>query len=143
MTLNRRSLFCAIGVVLTAAAGTTMADVVAVVSSKSPVVVLSKNQVAEIFLGKTTRFPDGTLALPLDQREGSPARDEFYARFAGRSPAQIKSHWAKIVFTGRGIPPRTVSDSVEARKLIAANPQVIGYMERRDIDNSVKVLLEP
>jgi ABC-type phosphate transport system substrate-binding protein len=123
--------------------GTIRADVVAVVSSKSPLTSLSKNQVAEIFLGKTARFPDGTLAVPIDQEEGSPARDEFYATFTGKSPAQIKSHWTKIIFTGRGRPPVAVSNSAEVRQLIAANPQAISYIERSAVDSSVKVLVQP
>jgi ABC-type phosphate transport system substrate-binding protein len=144
-TRNSRGAFTAgaIGLLLSLAGGAAMADVVAVVSSKSPLATLSKNQVTEIFLGKTTRFPDGTQAMPIDQQEGSATRDEFYALFAGRSAAEIKSHWTKIIFTGRGKPPRTVADSVEARKLTAANPQAISYMERRDVDSTVKVILQP
>jgi len=131
------------GILLTLAAVAAFGDVVAVVSAKSPLAALSKNQLTDIFLGKTTRFPDGTQATPIDQQEGSPARDEFYANFAGRSPAQVKSHWTKIIFTGRGKPPRTVADGLEARKLIAANPQAVSYMERSDVDPTVKVILQP
>jgi hypothetical protein len=140
---NRRFELNAMGLVLCLGAGAATADVVAVVSSKSPISVLSKIQVTEIFLGKITKFPDGTQAMPIDQLEGSPGRDEFYATFAGRSPAEIKSHWTKIIFTGRGKPPRTVADSTEAKKLTAANLQAISYMERRDVDSSVKVILQP
>ena len=119
------------------------ADVVAVVSSKNPLASLSKSQVADIFLGKTVRFPDGTLAVPIDQEEGSAARDEFYATFAGKSPAQVKSHWTKIIFTGRGQPPRAASNSTEVIHLIAANPRAISYIERSAVDSSVKVLVQP
>ena len=68
-----------------AATGSVVADVVAVVSAKSPVVALSSGQVVDIFLGKTSRFPDGSQAVPVDQVEGSAARDEFYTRFAGKA----------------------------------------------------------
>jgi len=124
-----------------AAAGN--ADVVAVVSSKCAVSTLSKDQITDIFLGKATRFPGGAPAVPIDQLEGSPARDEFYATFANKSPAQVKAHWTKIIFTGRGQPPKSVSNSVEVRKLIAANPQVISYIERSAVDDTVKVLTQP
>ena len=119
------------------------ADVVAVVSLKNPLTSLSKSQVADIFLGKTVRFPDGTLAVPIDQEEGSAARNEFYATFTGKSPAQIKSHWTKIIFTGRGQPPTAVSNNAEVRHLIAANPQAISYIERSAVDSTVKVLIQP
>src|SRR6202167_1400973 len=101
----------ALGLVLGAA---VRADVVAVVSSKNPLASLSKSQVADIFLGKTVRFPDGTLAVPIDQEEGSAARNEFYATFTGKSPAQLKSHWTKIIFTGRGQPPMAASSSLRS-----------------------------
>jgi ABC-type phosphate transport system substrate-binding protein len=123
--------------------GAVMADVVAVVSSKNPLASLTKAQVADIFLGRSARFPDGTLAVPIDQEEGSSARDEFYTTFTGKSPAQIKSHWTKIIFTGRGQPPMAATSSAEVRQLIAANPRAIGYIERSAVDSSVKVLHQP
>jgi ABC-type phosphate transport system substrate-binding protein len=123
--------------------GAARADVVAVVSSKSALNTLSKNQLADIFLGKTHQFPDGTPAVPIDQEEGSPTRDEFYAVFTGQSPAQMKAHWSKVIFTGRGKPPRTASDSTEVKKAIAANPRSISYIDRSALDSTVKVLLQP
>jgi ABC-type phosphate transport system substrate-binding protein len=119
------------------------ADVVVVVSSKCAVSTLSKDQVTDIFLGKITRFPDGAPAIPIDQAEGSPARDEFYSTFANKSPAQMKAHWTKIIFTGRGQPPKSVPNSLEVRKLIAANAQAISYIERSAVDSTVKVIVQP
>jgi ABC-type phosphate transport system substrate-binding protein len=122
---------------------TARADVVAVVSAKNPVATLTKSQIVDIFLGKINRFPDGSPAMAIDQEEGSPARDEFYATFAGISAAQLRSHWAKIIFTGRGQPPRTVATLAELRKLLAANPQVIAYVERSAVDDNMKVVERP
>jgi len=122
-------------------AGAATAEVVAVVSAKNPVTALSKNQIVDIFLGKVSRFPDGGQAVPIDQAEGSAARDEFYTKFSGKSPAQLKAHWSKIIFTGRGQPPREVSNGIEVKKFIARNPDAIGYIESDLVDDSVKVLL--
>jgi len=117
------------------------AEVDVVVSAKNPITKLSKAQVAAIFLGNTSRFPDGSQAVPIDQIEGAAVRDEFYREFTGKSPAQIKAHWSKIIFTGRGQPPREVSSSVELKKLLANNPHAIGYIEPGQVDDGVKVLL--
>lgn len=130
-----------LGLALSMGAGAAVADVVAVVSARSPVTALSKDQVADIFLGKTALFPDGEQAVPIDQAEGSVARDEFYARFTGKSAAQIKAHWSKIIFTGRGQPPKEVPDGIEARKRVAENPNAIGYIEQNLVDGSVRVLV--
>jgi ABC-type phosphate transport system substrate-binding protein len=124
-------------------AGMACADVVAVVAARNPVTALSKNQVADIFLGKSSRFPDGSVAVPIDQAEGSAARDEFYLAFAGKSAAQLNAHWSKIIFTGRGQPPKEVANGAEVKKRLADNPNGIGYIERSQVDASVKVLLSP
>lgn len=120
--------------------GMARAEIVVVVSSGSDVEELSRGQVADIFLGKTARFPNGRRVVPVDQPEDSAARDAFYAKFTGKSPDQIKTHWAKIIFTGRGDPPKTAANGIEARKLVLKNPNAISYMDRALIDDSVKVI---
>jgi ABC-type phosphate transport system substrate-binding protein len=115
-------------------------DVVAVVSAKSPITALTANQVADIFLGKTAHFPDGSPAVPIDLSEDSSEREKFYTQFTGKSPAQVKAHWSKIIFTGRGQPPRQASTSAEARKIVAENPHAIGYIDNSAVDRSVRVL---
>ncbi|WVV49116.1 phosphate ABC transporter substrate-binding protein [Pseudomonas sp. NA13] len=105
---------------------------------------LARNQVADIFLGKTSRFPDGGQATPIDLTEDSLTRDEFYTTFTGKSASQLKAHWSKIIFTGRGQPPQAVSSSAELKKRVAGNPGTIGYIDAREVDGSVRVLpLDP
>lgn len=140
MFLLNRLEVTAIGLALTLSCGATVADVVAVVSVRSPVATLSKSQITDIFLGKTALLPDGEPAVPINQVEGSAARDEFYARFAGKTAAQIKAHWSKIIFTGRGQPPKEVSNSIEVKQRVAENAYAIGYIEKNMVDGSVRVL---
>jgi hypothetical protein len=119
------------------------ADVVPVVSIKSSITSLSKNQIMDIFLGNRTRFPDGNSAIPIDQLAGSTACKEFYARFADMSPAQVRAYWSRIIFTGRGQPPRTASTGGEAKKLLLDNPNIITYIDDSLVDSSVRVVLVP
>lgn len=137
--MNRIGLIAA-GLMLGLGASAATADVVAVVSAKSSVTGLSNNQVADIFLGKTSRFPDGSPAVPIDQPEGSAVRDEFYNKVAGKSPVQLKAHWSKIIFTGRGQPPREFANGAEVKKRVVESPGTIGYIEQSQVDGSVKVL---
>ena len=129
--------------VLSPGLGAVSADVVPVVSSRNPTTGLTKNQLMDIFMGRRTRFPDGSSAVPIDQSEGSAARDAFYARFADMSPAQLKAFWSKAIFTGRGEPPKTVATSLEAKKALIADPSAIGYVDRSLVDSSLRVVLEP
>lgn len=140
--LDCRAALCLAGLASTPGAGAA-AEVVAVVSAKSSVAPLTRHQVVDIFLGKANRFPDGSLAAPIDQAEGSASRDEFYLGFAGKSPAQLNAHWSKVVFTGRGTPPPVANDTATLKKHLADNPSAIGYLDERLVDASLKVVLRP
>jgi ABC-type phosphate transport system substrate-binding protein len=133
----------ALGLSMSAALHAVPEAVVVIVSAQSGVTELSKNQIADIFLGKITRFPNEEQVMPVDLPEGAPAREDFYAKFTGKSPAQLKAHWSRIIFTGRGQPPIEVASSAAAKKFIAENPRAIGYIEQSLVDPSVRVLAAP
>ena len=117
------------------------ADLVVIVSARNPVAALRADQVAAIFLGQSARFPDGAEAVPYDMRLGAALRDEFYARVTNKSPALLKAHWSKMVFTGRGQPPAELPDSAAVRRRVAEDPEAIGYIERTALDASVHAVL--
>jgi ABC-type phosphate transport system substrate-binding protein len=121
----------------------THADVVAVVSAKSPITALSRDEVSALFFCKMNHFPNGTQAFPIDQAEGSAVREEFYGKIIGKTAAQIKAYWSRIIFTGRGQPPPSVANSIELKKRISGNPGAIGYIERDMVDDSVRVVFVP
>jgi ABC-type phosphate transport system substrate-binding protein len=117
------------------------AELVVIVSAKSPVTTLRADQVADIFLGQIGNFPDGGEAIALDLSIGSPLRDNFYAKVTSKSPALVKAYWTKMIFTGRGQPPKELPSSVAVRKQVADNPNLIGYIDRSALDASVKAVL--
>jgi ABC-type phosphate transport system substrate-binding protein len=117
------------------------ADLVVIVSARNPVATLRADQVAAIFLGQSARFPDGAEAVPYDMRLGAALRDEFYARVTNKTPALLKAHWSKMVFTGRGQPPAELSDSAAVRRRVAGDLDAIGYIERSALDASVHAVL--
>lgn len=140
MPFIKRPGLCTISLALSLSCSTAASDVVAVVSVQSSVMVLSQNQIVDIFLGNTRLLPNGEKAIPIDQAEGSVMRDEFYTKFAGKSAAQMKAHWSKIIFTGRGQPPKEAALSGDVKKRISDNPNSIGYIDSNMVDSSVRVL---
>lgn len=140
MTLLKYLSTGLIAVALCLGASPAMAEVVAVVSTRSTVTALSQNQLVDIFLGKLNRLPNGQLAVPIDQAEGAPAREAFYQRYAGKSAAQVKAHWAKIIFTGRGQPPATAANADEVKRRVTANPNAIGYIDREAVDETIRII---
>lgn len=117
------------------------AELVVIVSANNPLAALRAEQVADIFLGQSGRFPDGSEATPLDLPLGDALRDAFYDKVAAKSPALLKAYWTKMIFTGRGQPPRQALSSAAVRKLVAGNPGLIAYVERAALDDSVKPVL--
>ena len=122
------------------AADIASGEVVVVVSAENPIREIRKSELSDLFLGRASRFPDGRSAVPIDLSEGSEARPLFYQNYLGRSLAQMKAHWSKIIFTGRGSTPREARSSEELRRLVANDPRAIGYLERGMVDASVRIV---
>jgi ABC-type phosphate transport system substrate-binding protein len=110
------------------------AEVVVVVNPKAPVAAMTKDEVAQYFLGKSTAL------TPIDQPESAPIRAEFYKKVADKDLSQAKALWSKLVFTGKATMPREAGNSEDVKKAVAANPNAIGYIDRSAVDASVKVI---
>jgi len=102
---------------------------------------LTKDVAAKLFLGKISKFPSGTRAIPIDQEPGEEARDEFYKKVTNKSPAQVKSYWSRLIFTGQALPNKRVLDDDEVMELIIANPNLVGYVSGDADTEGAKVLL--
>lgn len=123
--------------VLAAALGTALpalADVVVVVNPSAPQASMTKEEVAQYFLGKSSAL------TPLDQPESAPVRAEFYKKVADKDMSQVKALWSKLVFTGKATMPKEVGSSADVKKAVAANPKAIGYIEKGAVDATVKVI---
>ena len=126
---------------LVPAAGAGAAELVVIVSARSPLAALKPDQVADIFLGQGASLPEAGSVKALDQQVGSRERDEFYLKVASKTPPLLKAYWSKMIFTGRGHPPREVQGNLAVRKAVAENPALIGYIDRASLDASVKPVL--
>ena len=116
------------------AAVPAMAEVVVVVNPKAAEASMTKEQVAQFFLGKSTAM------TPIDQADASPVRAEFYKKVADKDAAQAKALWSKLVFTGKATMPKEVADNAAVKAAVAANPKAIGYIDKSAVDGSVKVV---
>lgn len=116
------------------------ARVVVVVNNDSPVKHLSDEQIAAIFLGRTRSFPDGSNAQPVELPESATAYQDFYRYLIGYTPPQLKSYWARQLFSGKGQPARKQPDSLSIRAFIARERLSIGFIEPQFVDSSVRVL---
>ena len=101
---------------------------------------IDAGEIKKIFTGKTKSFADGSKALPITQADGNPVTDEFNQNVLSKSSSQLKAYWSKLVFTGKGTPPKEAANDAEVINLVSKNPNLIGFVSQGSADGSVKVV---
>lgn len=119
---------------LAALSAPAYAELVIVVNPQNPATRMFPSQAAQFFLGGSVQF------VPVEQAENSPIRAEFYKKVLEKEPAQVQAIWSKIVFTGKGKPPKEFKSSAEVKKAVSENVKAIGYIEKAAVDDTVKVI---
>ncbi|MFZ5756336.1 MAG: phosphate ABC transporter substrate-binding protein [Pseudomonadota bacterium] len=126
---------------LSAVAPAAYAGLVVVAHPSVAVSELNADQVNQLFLGRTKTLPDGSAVAPLDLAEGSAMRTQFAERVLGKNEQQLRSYWSRMIFTGKGQPPRSVGNSDEVVRAVASRPGYIGYVDSKAVaSGKVKVL---
>ena len=118
------------------------ASIVVIVNPASGIDKLSRDEVIDIFLGRYRKLPSGRVALPIDLANPSEDRTRFYQLLVNKSPTEISSYWARLVFSGKTSPPFQVPDAQTAVELVQSNPNAIAYVDRAALNPGVKVVLE-
>lgn len=113
---------------------------VAVVVHPSNNDALDGGDISKIFLGKAKTFPSGGQAVPINQSVNTGINTEFEEKVLNKSASQLKAYWSKLLFTGKGQPPKDVGAEADVLALVANNPNMIGYMDAAKVDGSVKVV---
>ncbi|MEP1446233.1 MAG: phosphate ABC transporter substrate-binding protein [Paraglaciecola sp.] len=117
----------------------TLAEVVVIVHPSNDS-ALTQKDVQRIFLGKEKKFSNGNSILPINQQPSSSARGSFDTDTLGRSSTQIAAYWSKLVFTGKGIPPKELDNDAAVLAFVADNQNAIGYVDNASVSDAVKVI---
>ncbi|MFT2090016.1 phosphate ABC transporter substrate-binding protein [Paraglaciecola sp. 2405UD69-4] len=117
----------------------SFAEVVVIVHPSNNA-TFSQKAVQRIYLGKEKKFSDGKEALPVNQVPSSAARESFDSDTLGRSTNQVAAYWSKLVFTGKGIPPKELDNDSAVISIVAENPNAIGYVDSASVTGTVKAV---
>lgn len=112
----------------------------AVIVHPSNASALDTGVISKIFLGKQKSFPSGESVVPVDLKDGSGTKSAFTSSILNKSASQMKAYWAKLLFSGKGTPPKVAENDAEVIALVAKNPSIIGYVDAASVDGSVKVV---
>ena len=125
--------------VLAGSANIVCAQIVVVVNPANTNTLDSK-VVQRIFLGKDKKFGDGSTTIAVNQVADTQIRQNFDQSILGRNSSQVSAYWSKLVFTGKGIPPKEVNSDADVIDLVSKNPSVIGYIDKASATDAVKVI---
>lgn len=121
-------------------AAVTTAEEVVVILNPANSVTLTPKDISNLFLGKTSTFPDGKPARALSLQDGSAVRDEFNRKFLKKTNQQLDAYWASLIFTGRVTPPRQVATEAELRAQVEASRDAIGFVRESVAGDKVRTL---
>jgi ABC-type phosphate transport system substrate-binding protein len=100
---------------------------------------IEKRDLQRIYLGKQTQWQDNTSIVPVMLKSG-PLRDEFIEGYVDRSVQRFVTYWRQMVFTGKGIPPKSFASESDLVAFVARTPGSVGYVSSAANLSSVKKL---
>src|SRR6185369_12148783 len=98
------------------------AELVVVVNVHSGVAAMTRNEVVNIFFGRSRQFFNGLEAQPVDLVDAHPDRARFYLALVGKETSQVNAYWSRQLFSGKTRPPPRVATPDEVVKWVVANP---------------------
>jgi ABC-type phosphate transport system substrate-binding protein len=118
-------------------------DITVIANSKNDMGSLTRKQIADIYMGRVTSLPNGSVPLPLDYQGDSAVRSHFYQSVTGKNMAQINAYWARLSFTGQANPPRRLADKATIMQVVGKNQGALGYVDgiAPDADTNVTPVL--
>jgi ABC-type phosphate transport system substrate-binding protein len=114
---------------------------VVIVNAANPVVSLSRQQLADIFMRRTTQWPGGYGDVhPVDQPAVASVRDAFSRTVHGKPAAAVASYWGQQVFSGRSVPPPQRPHDRGVVAFVHGDATAIGYVAPGSAPPDVKVV---
>lgn len=137
-----RAIWFALFLALLHISGSVRAETVVVMDARSGVERLNRDEVINIFLGRYRQLPTGEAAIPIDQRQGSDLRADFYRKLVNKESNQINAYWARLIFSGKTAPPKEALSPAEVVVYLLGSPGGIAYIDRAQMDKRLRIVLE-
>jgi hypothetical protein len=96
--------------------------------------------VLHLFMGRARTFPDGTLAAALDLSDDA-LRAGFYGQLSGMTLPQVNSYWARLMFSGRNLPPQRLDSPDTMMERVKNNPAAIGWLPEAPRQKGLRTVL--
>lgn len=103
--------------------------------------VMTRQQVARLFLDRASAFPDGTRAKAINMPEDSLMYSLFARQVLKKTPRELKRYWAKKSFNGSAIEPDTIEGGQNRIvEYVKNHPGAISYVDSSLVGVGVRIL---
>jgi len=145
--MNRRTLLLGIGIAAVGWAlggGTTAhadGDEIAVIVHKTNgVAAMNRSQLSALFKAKSTQFPGGARATPVNLPPESPARQAFDSAVLGLKPDEVERFWVDSKIRSGVGSPRKLPGPAALVHFVSSDESAIGYVPASDVGEGVRVV---
>ena len=97
------------------------------------------SEIPSIFLGKKVQWEDNSKIRFVILNEGN-LHKEFLETYVHRSSSQYLNYWKKMLFTGRGEPPKKFKTSEELIAYVRKTSGAIGYTNDRRHTKNLNII---
>ncbi len=118
------------------------AEVLLIANKNFPEESISLSLVSNIYLGRAFALPSGAKVVPLERPKHFDIKANFHQKLHGKSVNQLNSYWSRLIFTGNNPPPAEVEHDEDVVRLVQQDSRYIGYINSKNLDPAVKVLLK-
>ena len=101
-----------------------------VVHASNPLESITRAELSAIYMKRMRSWRDGREIVPVDQPASSPVRERFSRAIHGKNVAYVTRYWQRLIFSGRGIPPRQLQNDAAVLELVKHSRDAIGYVAR-------------
>ena len=112
-----------------------------VVNDANSISEITKHELSDIFLKKTSKWSDNKKIEPINLDADSNTRQAFAKSVHNKSVNAINAYWQKKIFTGKGVPPVEKRSDAEIITFVKENPGAIGYVSSNASVAGVKVVM--
>ena len=116
------------------------AELVIIVNKDNPANNIPMSKLKQVYTGDLKLWDNSKKVVPVDLSEKDPMAIKFVTTVLGVDMDTKRAYWIKKVFSGAGTPPHVEKDEKSVVKFVATEAGAIGYVQKENVDNSVKVI---
>lgn len=134
-----KKIFIYLLIIMLLSSTAAFADILIISNKDVPDSALSRKEVQEIFLGKRVQWSDNS-KIRFVTVKNPDIHKAFLKQYLKKSNSKWKAYWKRMVFTGRGTPPKQFKTTQELLDYVSKTDGAVGYIDSETTAVNVNVV---